>query len=102
MGYNRSAKKAELKNEQKRERIRETQRVLQAKLNTLDLRIKAIEDLLKKQQEIEDQKTMLTQIVPVVATEKPKYVEPPKEKLVKIDDDEDHDSDSSEPSKSSD
>ena len=104
--YNRSARKTALKNEEKRERIRETQRTLQAKLNTLDLRIKAIEDLLKKQQEIEDQKTILTQIVPVVATEKPKYVEPPKEKLVKIDDDDDdHDnsttgSDSAEPSKS--
>ena len=95
--YNRSAKKAELKNEQKRERIRETQRVLQAKLNTLDLRIKAIEDLLKKQQEIEEQKTILTQIVPVVGTEKPKYVEPPKEKLVKIDDEEDHDGSTSSP-----
>ena len=95
--YNRSAKKAELKNEQKRERIRETQRVLQAKLNTLDLRIKAIEDLLKKQQEIEEQKTILTQIVPVVGSEKPKYVEPPKEKLVKIDDEEDHDGSTSSP-----
>ena len=95
--YNRSAKKAELKNEQKRERIRETQRVLQAKLNTLDLRIKAIEDLLKKQQEIEEQKTILTQIVPVVGTEKPKYIEPPKEKLVKIDDEEDHDGSTSSP-----
>lgn len=105
--YSRSAKKAALQNEQKRERIRETQRVLQAKLNTLDLRIKAIEDLLKKQQEIEDQKTILTQIVPVVGTEKPKYVEPPKEKLVKIDDEEDHESSASEggsvePSKSPD
>ena len=87
--YNRSAQKTAQKNEEKRERIKETQRTLQAKLNTLDIRLKAIEDLLKQQKEMEEHQNLLTRVVPVVGTEKPKYIEPPKEKLVKIDDDDD-------------
>lgn len=89
--YKRSAKSAALKNEQKRERIRETQQKLQAKLNTLDIRIKAVEDLLKQQQQLEEKKTLLTRVVPVGGGEKPKYIEPPKEKLVAIDDEADED-----------
>jgi len=84
--YNRSAASAARKSEEKRERIRETQRILQAKLNALDIRIKAVEDLVKQQQELEENKTLLNRVVPVGGTEKPKYVEPPKEKLVPIDD----------------
>ena len=85
--YNRSGKKAALKNEQKRERIKATQEKLQAKLNTLDIRIKAVEDLLKQQQQLEESKTLLTRVVPVGGIGKPKYIEPPKEKLVPIADD---------------
>mmetsp|Transcript_17781 Transcript_17781/g.44370 ORF Transcript_17781/g.44370 Transcript_17781/m.44370 type:complete len:218 (+) Transcript_17781:178-831(+) len=88
--YDRSSKKTALKNEQKRERIRETQQKLQAKLNTLDIRIKAVEDLLKQQQELEEKQNILTRVVPI-PVEKPKYVEPPKEKLVAIDDGDDED-----------
>ncbi|VEU36727.1 unnamed protein product [Pseudo-nitzschia multistriata] len=88
--YNRSSKSAARKAEEKRERIREDQKKLNAKLNALDIRLKAIEDLVRQQQRIEDKKSLLTQIVPVGGTEKAKYVEPPKEQLVPIiDNDED-------------
>jgi len=82
--YNRSAKSAARKAEEKRERIRADQKKLNAKLNALDIRIKAIEDLIRRQQEIEDKQNILTRVVPVVTTEKAKYVEPPKEQLVPI------------------
>mmetsp|Transcript_3858 Transcript_3858/g.8408 ORF Transcript_3858/g.8408 Transcript_3858/m.8408 type:complete len:196 (-) Transcript_3858:1232-1819(-) len=82
--YNRSAKSTARKNEQKRERIKATQDKLQAKLNTLDVRIRAVEDLIKQQQELEDSRSLLTRVVPVGGTEKPKYIEPPKEQLVPI------------------
>lgn len=82
--YRRSGRSAERKAEEKRERIRESQRKLQAKLETLDLRIKAVEDLIKEQQHVEETTTLLTRVVPVGATHKPKYIEPPKELLVPI------------------
>ena len=90
--YNRSAQSNARKDEQKRERIKATQVKLQAKLNTLDIRIKAVEDLIKQQQHIEDNKSLLNRVVPVVGgTGKPKYIEPPKEKLVPIADDDQND-----------
>jgi hypothetical protein len=89
--YNRSSKNAAKKSDMKRERFKATQDKLQAKLNTLDIRIKAVEDLLKKQQHLEDTKTLLNRVVPVVGTERPKYIEPPKEQLVPIADNSDHD-----------
>lgn len=89
--YKRSARNAERKAEEKRERIRDSQRKLQAKLDTLDLRIKAVEDLIKEQQQVEENKTLLTRVVPVGATPNPKYIEPPKERLVPIADSNDED-----------
>jgi len=92
--YKRSAESAARKNEEKRERFKATQDKLQAKLNTLDIRIKAVEDLIKQQQHLEENKTLLNRVVPTVVggTEKPKYIEPPKEQLVPIaDDDDDND-----------
>ena len=90
--YNRSAKNTARKAEEKRERIRVNQRKLNAKLNALDIRLNAIEDLVRQQQEIEDQKNLLllTRVVTVAGKEKPKYKEPPKEQLVPITD---HDED---------
>merc|ERR1719464_226872 len=85
--YNRSAQKHIEKNEQKRERIRADQSVLQAKLHALDIRIKAVEDLIKKQQNLDD-KGILERVATV--SKKPKYVEPPKEELVPIVDDDDN------------
>lgn len=82
--YRRSSESAARKAEAKRERIKEQQDKLQAKLNTLDIRIKAVEDLLKQQQQLEENKTLLDIVVPVGGADKPKYVEPPKEKLVPI------------------
>ena len=82
--YNRSAKSAARKNEEKRERIKATQDKLQAKLNALDVRLKAVEDLVKKQQQLDEETTLLTRVVPIAGTEKPKYIEPPKEQLVPI------------------
>ena len=82
--YKRSAKSAARKAEEKRERIKATQEKLQAKLIALDIRIKAVEDLVKQQQQIEENSTILNRVVPVVGAEKPKYIEPPKEKLVPI------------------
>eukprot|EP00536_Pseudo-nitzschia_multiseries_P008407 jgi/Psemu1/287777/fgenesh1_pg.213_\ len=90
--YNRSSNSAARKAEEKRERIRADQKKLNAKLNALDIRLKAIEDLIRQQQEIEDKKSILTRVVPVVGPEKAKYVEPPKEQLVPIaENDEDDD-----------
>jgi hypothetical protein len=89
--YNRTSKNAARKSDMKRERFKATQDKLQAKLNTLDIRIKAVEDLLKKQQHLEDNRTLLNRVVPVVGTEKPKYIEPPKEQLVSIADNSDQD-----------
>jgi len=84
--YNRSSKNAVKKSDMKRERFKATQDKLQAKLNTLDIRIKAVEDLLKKQQQLEGNRSLL-----YCGTEKPKYIEPPKEQLVPIADNSDHD-----------
>jgi len=84
--YNRSAQKLIEKNEMKRERIKATQAVLQAKLNTLDIRIKAVENLIKEQQYLDD-KGLLGRVATVTVSKKPKYVEPPKEQLVPIIDD---------------
>jgi hypothetical protein len=70
----------------KRERIKATQAVLQAKLNTLDIRIKAVENLIKEQQYLDD-KGLLGRVATVTVSKKPKYVEPPKEQLVPIIDD---------------
>jgi len=90
--YNRSAKNTARKAEEKRERIRVDQRKLNAKLNALDIRLKAIEDLVRQQQKIEDKENLLTRVVTVAGKEKPKYIEPPKEQLVPItDNDEDVD-----------
>jgi len=84
--YNRSAQKLIEKNDIKRERIKATQAVLQAKLNTLDIRIKAVENLIKEQQHLDD-KGLLGRVATVTVSKKPKYVEPPKEQLVPITDD---------------
>mmetsp|Transcript_6379 Transcript_6379/g.15798 ORF Transcript_6379/g.15798 Transcript_6379/m.15798 type:complete len:231 (-) Transcript_6379:1253-1945(-) len=82
--YNRSAKSTAKKNEEKRERLKANQEILQAKLNALDVRLKAVEDLVKKQQQLEEESSLLTRVVPMAGTEKPKYIEPPKEQLVPI------------------
>ncbi|MGK3748961.1 MAG: hypothetical protein ACI8RD_001253 [Bacillariaceae sp.] len=81
--YNRSAQKLIEKNEQKRELIKANQAVLQAKLNTLDIRIKAVENLIKEQQYLDD-KGLLGRVATVTVSKKPKYIEPPKEQLVPI------------------
>jgi hypothetical protein len=60
--------------------------VLQAKLHTLDIRIKAVENLIKEQQHLDD-KGLLGRVATVTVSKKPKYVEPPKEELVPIIDD---------------
>jgi len=82
--YNRSAQKLIEKNEQKRERIKADQIILQAKLRTLDIRIKAVEVLIKEQQDLDDNSLLRV----VTVSKKPKYIEPPKEALVTIVDDE--------------
>mmetsp|Transcript_863 Transcript_863/g.917 ORF Transcript_863/g.917 Transcript_863/m.917 type:complete len:124 (+) Transcript_863:2-373(+) len=87
--YNRSAQKLIEKNEQKRERIKADQIILQAKLRTLDIRIKAVEDLIKKQQNLDDKSLLRA----VTVSKKPKYIEPPKETLVTIVDDDEYDDD---------
>ena len=76
--YSRSAEKQVKKAEQKRQQIRKEQKLLQSKLCALDIRIKAIEDLIKQQQNL-DERGLLGRV-----TTKPKYVAPPKEGLVPI------------------
>ena len=77
--YNRSAQSTQEKQEKKRQEIKAQQAVLQAKLHTLDIRLKAVEDAVKEQTD-----TLLG-----IATIKKKgvYKEPPPQELVPIDDD---------------
>jgi len=90
--YNRSAQKQNEKNERKRERIKADQAALNAKLHALDIRIQAVENLIKQQQYQEDNKSLLGMVATVGTGKKPKYVEPPKEELVRIVDDDVNDS----------
>ena len=90
--YNRSAQKQNEKNERKRERIKADQAALNAKLHALDIRIKAVENLIKQQQYQEEHKSILGKVATVGSGKKPKYIEPPKEELVLIVDNDDNDS----------
>lgn len=72
--YNRSQESAREKQEKKRQQIRAEQAVLKAKLHALDVRLKAVEDVVKEQTDS------------LLGLSKGRYKRPPSKELVPIDD----------------
>jgi optic atrophy 3 protein len=79
--YNRSHQSDKAKQEKKRQQIKAEQALLKAKLHTLDIRLKAVEDAIKEQNDS------------LLGLSKGKYKQPPSHELVPIDDDNDDDND---------
>ncbi|KAG7337531.1 optic atrophy 3 OPA3 domain containing protein [Nitzschia inconspicua] len=82
--YNRTQEANKAKQETKRQQIKAEQAVLKAKLHALDIRLKAVEDVIKEQTDS------------LLGLSKGKYKQPPPQELVPIDDDDDDDSNGSE------
>ena len=76
--YNRSKQSEKAKEEAKQAALKAEQAALRAKLHTLDLRLKAVETVVKQNSQS------------ILGLGGPKYVEPSKDEIVPIDDEEDH------------